>query len=188
MQGFADVTYYQDRANDRGVYAVTCMPTGSVYVGSSGAVVQRWRQHKATLRRGKNGNPVLQAEWDRYGEDAFEFKLLEYVKDPADLIASEQRWIDQLGTANRLSARVGRPGRVFLQKPETQEARDRRKLDESVLEEWAVIEVTEEFRAARRFSPGKYAPQEEHRTFRRAFEAAVESKKAEILARGAFKP
>lgn len=59
-----------------GVYAIKCVPTSRVYIGSSVRVSSRWAQHRWALRHGKHWRPQFQADWDEHGESAFEFTLL----------------------------------------------------------------------------------------------------------------
>lgn len=76
-----------------GIYKILCVPTGKFYIGSSVNVRKRWTGHKADLRKGAHCSTHLQRAWNKYGEKAFEFMLLETV--PAvELLAAEQRWLD----------------------------------------------------------------------------------------------
>lgn len=56
-----------------GVYQILCLPTGKVYVGSAVDLYGRWRDHRRYLRQGIHHNKYLQAAWDKYGEESFEF-------------------------------------------------------------------------------------------------------------------
>lgn len=58
------------------VYAIENKTNGRRYIGSTTNYKSRWHTHKSTLRRGKHHSFILQKAWDKYGEDAFEFKLL----------------------------------------------------------------------------------------------------------------
>lgn len=59
-----------------GIYLITCIPSGCVYVGGSVNIKHRWEEHRRMLRNGKHGNPILQASYNKYGPDAFEFSIL----------------------------------------------------------------------------------------------------------------
>ena len=61
----------------RGVYAIVCVSTGEVYVGSSGVTGTRLSKHRTDLRRGKHHNAGLQAAWNQYGEAAFRFLMVQ---------------------------------------------------------------------------------------------------------------
>lgn len=62
-----------------GVYSITCVASGRVYVGQSVDIERRWRNHRSRLRSGKAQNRVLQGSWDKYGEENFKFEVLELV-------------------------------------------------------------------------------------------------------------
>lgn len=48
----------------------------------------------------KHHSILLQRAWLKYGKDAFEFLILEYVNDKNKLIEREQYWIDATGCVN----------------------------------------------------------------------------------------
>lgn len=60
-----------------GIYTITCVKTGKVYVGQTGNVRRRWGGHKWDLRKGKHRNAHLQRAWNKYGADAFIFAVAE---------------------------------------------------------------------------------------------------------------
>lgn len=77
-----------------GIYLIRHRESGKCYVGSSVNCESRFYQHKSLLRLGRHRNPILQAAWNKYGPDAFDFELLESV--PVEtLIAREQWHMDQ---------------------------------------------------------------------------------------------
>ena len=66
-----------------GIYKITNVINGMVYVGSSVDLKQRFKSHRSKLNNGKHHNPHLLHAWQKYGEDAFEFKVLQIlVGDP----------------------------------------------------------------------------------------------------------
>jgi hypothetical protein len=60
----------------------------------------RWAQHRRSLQRGVHRNQHLQRAWNTYGEENFEFTVLEYVKR-AFLLPAEQEWIDKSQCTDR---------------------------------------------------------------------------------------
>jgi len=79
--------------NASGIYRILCVPTGKIYVGSAINLARRWQDHRAALRAGNHQNSYFQRAWDKYGEIAFAFSVLEFV--PADtLLEVEQYWMD----------------------------------------------------------------------------------------------
>lgn len=60
-----------------GVYKITNLVNGKIYVGSSKDIKNRWYQHKKQLNEGTHGNPHLQNVWDKYKEKNFKFEIIE---------------------------------------------------------------------------------------------------------------
>lgn len=83
------------------IYSITNRVNGKVYVGSAVSLGRRWRHHRSSLRRNLNRSIYLQAAWNKYGEEAFDFNVIEYVDEAARLIEREQYWIDFLRSAVR---------------------------------------------------------------------------------------
>lgn len=79
----------------KGVYAIINEINGKFYIGSTLNYGARISMHKQELRNQKHGNNYLQASWNKYGEEAFTFKLVEYVEDDLFLRAREQCWISR---------------------------------------------------------------------------------------------
>lgn len=86
-----------------GVYSVCCRSTGRGYVGTSLDLCEDLDEHRAALAGGRHACPSMQADWDRHGEDAFDFVVLDEVP-PGDVDADDERlqhlrdlWVDQLG-------------------------------------------------------------------------------------------
>lgn len=91
-----------------GIYLIRNTVNGCLYVGQSSAIGNRWLHHKSCLRRGKHGNAYLQRSWDKYGEAAFEFSLLQKTERSVDaLTQAEQAWIDTLKPEYNISPVAG---------------------------------------------------------------------------------
>lgn len=85
-----------------GVYLIVNTTNQKVYVGSSVNIHARWRGHKKSLRQGTSPCVKLQRAWNKYGESAFSFQVLESVSPRKDLlIEAEQRWIDIYDASNK---------------------------------------------------------------------------------------
>lgn len=76
------------------IYKIQNNVTGKYYVGSAVNWINRKKNHKYNLRYNKHINPHLQNSWNKYGEDNFEFIVLEEVEDPKRLITREQAYLD----------------------------------------------------------------------------------------------
>lgn len=79
-----------------GIYLITCKTSNKRYVGSSNNIKRRWQKHVAELKRCNHDNRYLQNTWNKYGEESFEFAVLEVVEDELQLAIREQHWIDTL--------------------------------------------------------------------------------------------
>lgn len=100
-----------------GIYQIRCIPTGKIYVGSAVNMRARWFRHRWALRRGIHGNAYLQAAWDKYGEDGFEFCVVEFV-EKSKLLSAEQAWLDSTRCTDRsvgfnISPTAGSTGDLF---------------------------------------------------------------------------
>lgn len=82
-----------------GVYAITS-PSGRRYIGSSVNIAGRWRGHICDLRAQRHHSSVLQKTYDKYGEAALIFTVLEYCA-PDALLLREQHYIDATPKAVR---------------------------------------------------------------------------------------
>lgn len=59
-----------------GVYRILNLSNKKTYVGQASDIYQRWRQHRHQLRAGSHPNRHLQAAWNHYGEDCFDFAIV----------------------------------------------------------------------------------------------------------------
>jgi group I intron endonuclease len=83
-----------------GIYKITCIPTKKIYIGSASDLRHRKNDHIRNLRQNKHANPKLQNAWNKYGEDAFIFEVLELVL-LMSLTAREQYWFSKLSPFGR---------------------------------------------------------------------------------------
>lgn len=84
-----------------GIYCILCLANSKFYVGSAVDFHKRILRHKWELRTGRHCNVKLQRAFDRHGEAAFVFAILEVVRDQSDLLQIEQLAIDQLKAITR---------------------------------------------------------------------------------------
>lgn len=73
-----------------GIYAITCTVNGHQYVGQSDGIEHRWHRHRSDLRLKRHHSRYLQRAWDRYGESAFSFSVLEVVDPPTEEALNER--------------------------------------------------------------------------------------------------
>ena len=62
--------------NECGIYKIANTITGDFYIGSSGNINRRISEHRCTLANNVHRNIHLQRAWNKYGEQAFEFKAI----------------------------------------------------------------------------------------------------------------
>jgi group I intron endonuclease len=71
-----------------------------VYIGQSKSCTTRWRGHKSELKGGYHGNSYLQASYNKYGLEAFEYSILEAcIEDQRD--QRELYWIGFYNATDR---------------------------------------------------------------------------------------
>src|ERR1700722_13026928 len=56
---------------------------------------KRWTYHQSFLNNNKHANKYLQAAWNKYGPENFEFSVIEAVAEE-NLLEREQFWINTL--------------------------------------------------------------------------------------------
>ena len=69
----------RNRPNDMytGIYCIKNIINDKRYIGQSKDCVERKTQHFSILKLGKHYNKYLQSDWNTYGENNFEFTILE---------------------------------------------------------------------------------------------------------------
>lgn len=94
-----------------GIYAIRRKENGDCYVGSTVNFGTRFGQHRKMLTAGKHHSPHLQSAWVKYGSDAFEFVVLEYLREyeRKQFLSREQSWIDDLSSRYNCSRYANRP-------------------------------------------------------------------------------
>lgn len=77
-----------------GIYKILCTANHKVYIGSTTEIRKRWGWHRSDLRRDVHHNRHMQFAWNKYGEQSFEFEILEMVMFAEYLHDREQHWLD----------------------------------------------------------------------------------------------
>ncbi|MGQ3209532.1 GIY-YIG nuclease family protein [Shinella sp.] len=75
------------------IYELKNTITQERYVGSTKSAKRRRGEHFSNMRRNRHENCLVQASYDQYGEEAFEFAVLEECED-AERHSREQTFID----------------------------------------------------------------------------------------------
>ena len=91
--------YYQTRKTSQPacVYEINNTINNKLYVGQTTRGLMRWKDHLHRLRGGYHVNPNLQADFNQYGEDVFEWRIIKEfeTKDEQLLITEESRIMNQ---------------------------------------------------------------------------------------------
>jgi group I intron endonuclease len=78
----------------RGIYALVNLQDGKIYIGSSSDIKKRVHDHLYLLRQNQHPNSHLQYAFNKYGESAFELRLLQEIAIDDELLVAEQYWLD----------------------------------------------------------------------------------------------
>lgn len=87
-----------------GVYKIENRVNGKFYIGSSKDIEHRWLKHKYTLNHQKHHNLHLQLAWNKYGENNFDFSIIETTDKP---VIREQIYLDTLKPAYNINPIAG---------------------------------------------------------------------------------
>ena len=88
------------KRDKEGIYKITCKENGKVYIGRSINIDERLKSHKRSLVSGKHINKKLQADFNKYGEDAFVFEVERYTGIPLDTLYYESYYSEKYDVFN----------------------------------------------------------------------------------------
>ena len=90
------------------IYKITNTVNGKFYIGSTANMRVRIRSHRNMLRSGSHHSMSLQRAWRKYGEENFEFSIIEHVKRVDDLMDREQEHLDSAQPFGRNGYNIAR--------------------------------------------------------------------------------
>jgi len=93
--------FWEDIYKKHGVYEIRNCKSNKSYVGSAKDIFTRWCAHMSMLRNNNHENVYLQNAYNKHGEDAFKFIVLEFIPDKKMLVKREQHWINNLGVCDK---------------------------------------------------------------------------------------
>ena len=76
-----------------GIYCITNSVNGKSYIGKSNDIDRRRTQHFSALGNNEHDNEEMQKDYNKYGNDCFEFSVLETVEDEYKLDYIEDYYI-----------------------------------------------------------------------------------------------
>lgn len=85
---------YNGHSTKAGVYEIVNMVDGKFYIGSTCRFADRYSKHKNKLKHNKHHCRHLQNAWNKYGENAFEFRIVE-VTEVKKRTEVEQKYVDE---------------------------------------------------------------------------------------------
>lgn len=90
-----------DNLKLRGVYKIYCIENNKYYIGSTSKTFkQRFTQHASKLKNNKHACAHLQNAYNKYGEDSFEFSIIESIEEISIILEREKFWIDDLNACD----------------------------------------------------------------------------------------
>lgn len=77
-----------------GIYSIENVETHMRYIGASTNMQKRWNKHKNYLKLNKHWNFLLQNEYNIYGEDLFEYTIIQHTPPDKEILKfMETYWI-----------------------------------------------------------------------------------------------
>lgn len=86
--------------NIPGIYKFTNKTNGKIYIGSSQNLRTRYFKHIGLLKNNKHHSNHFQNAWNKYGENNFNYEIVECVEKIEFLLNREQYYLDNLLFAN----------------------------------------------------------------------------------------
>lgn len=77
------------------IYKIINLVNDKFYVGSTTNKKVRFREHRKQLRGNRHHCKHLQAAWNKYGEEKFDFRVVEEVSEGQSLQEAEDRWLKE---------------------------------------------------------------------------------------------
>lgn len=101
---------YKETPRPAGIFRIRNSATGKSLIGSTVDIAGMLNRQRFQLENGSHPDKELQADWNEFGPDAFEFETLDRLSpsdkpdyDPTeDLAVLEKMWIDTLTASGEM--------------------------------------------------------------------------------------
>lgn len=71
---------------EKGIYSIHCIENNKYYIGQTiDSLENRWWSSKSSLKGGYYHLYDLQEDWNKYGENAFEFEIVHILKEDENI-------------------------------------------------------------------------------------------------------
>lgn len=90
------------------IYKILNKINGKFYIGSTNNAKRRWNQHRTELNKNIHCNKHLQNAWNKYGENNFDFIILEKSMDEDNQFEMEQKYLNELNPFNLKGYNISR--------------------------------------------------------------------------------
>lgn len=88
---------YQGNSDEGGIYRITNKTNNRQYIGSAVSFKNRWHSHISSLRNNKHSNKFLQNDYNKCGEAAYVFDIVEItIGTREERQTREQHYLDEL--------------------------------------------------------------------------------------------
>ena len=124
----------------KGVHAIINKRNSKKYIGESMNISRRWEEHKRDLNLNCHNNYKLQNDWNKFGEDNFEFRVLITLSPNIDvmekyiLLYTESKIIKQYNTIKEGYNIEDSYNEVYNGNKEIEGIKDKSKL--KIIEKW----------------------------------------------------
>lgn len=127
----------------KAIYKIENILNGKIYIGSSSNVDKRWIRHQKDLKGGRHHNTYLQRSFNKYGEECFEYSILETLKEDCNISFQFEReayYITTLEPEYNIGGVCG--GDNFTKHPDRERLREVHRKNLQKLREAGKIPVT----------------------------------------------